>query len=56
MAKKKRQDEPESAPPDPIQAALDAVEKATGEKLSDDSSETDREDGPADKDATSSAP
>lgn len=41
MAKKKRKDKPESPGPDPVQAALDAVEKATGEKLSGDTSEAD---------------
>ena len=48
MAKKKREDKPESLLPDPIQAALDAVEKATGEKLSDDvSNELDHDDASA---------
>lgn len=50
MAKKKQR-KPKPPPPDPVQAALDAVEKATGEKLSDGHSE--RPTDPNGKDAPS---
>lgn len=36
MARKKRKRKPKPTPPDPVQRALDAVERATGEKLSSD--------------------